>query len=175
MVCVEKLWDIGFRTLSSASLAADMALRKIWNFGKRIIVCWWPEYHGMAVDNIWDCYNTSWSLLLTSRHGGWPSREGWEGEKAKGGESHRVGKVQSSSISVHVFQFIHNIHTSYLYICTSSAWYTYISGTGGSSRFPSGLVSSSTGTVSSVQARWFCLLPEQKISIAKTHGPTGQG
>ena len=56
MACGEKLWDIGFRTLSSASLAADMALRKIWNFGKRIIVCWWPEYHGMAVDNIWDCY-----------------------------------------------------------------------------------------------------------------------
>ena len=56
MACVEKLWDIGFRTPSSASLAADMALRKIWNFDKRIIVCWWPEYHGMAVDNIWDCY-----------------------------------------------------------------------------------------------------------------------
>ena len=56
MSCVEKLWDIGFITPSSASRAADMALRKIWNFGKRIIVCWWPEYHGMAIDDIWDCY-----------------------------------------------------------------------------------------------------------------------
>ena len=157
MASVEKLWDIGFRTPSSASLAADMALRKIWNFDKRIIVCWWPEYHGMEVEYIWDCYLLRGRCCWT-RHGGWPSREGWEGEKAKGGESHRVGKVQSSSISVYVFQFIYNIHTSHLSISTSSAWYTYISGTGGSSRFPSGLVSSSTGTGSSVQARWFCHL-----------------
>ena len=70
-------------------------------------------------------------------------------------EERAIGSARCDLLQylVHVFQFIHNIHTSHLNICTSSAWYTYISGTGGSNRFPSGLVSSSTGTVSSVQAR----------------------
>ena len=130
---------------------------KLWQKNHCLLVTWVPRHGGRQYLRL---LLTSRSLLLRPRHGGWPSREGWEGEKAKGGESHRVGKVQSSTISVHVFQFIYNIHTSHLSISTSSAWYTYISGTGGSSRFPSGLVSSSTGTGSSVQARWFCHKPD---------------
>ena len=164
MACVEKLWDIGFRTPSSASLAADMALRKIWNFGKRIIVCWWPEYHGMAVDNIWDCY------LLRGRC---CSDQGMAVDPPERDERERrpreeraIGSARCDLLQCNVqrpfmyfiLHIIHITHTSHLYICTSSVWYTYISGTGGSSRFPSGLVSSSTGTGSSVQARWFCHL-----------------
>ena len=77
---------------------------------------WVPRHGGRQYLRL--LLNTSRSLLLTSRHGGWPSREGWEGEKAKGGESYRVGKVRSSSMqcstSVHVFHFTHNTHYTYL-------------------------------------------------------------
>ena len=120
-----KLWPVlkSCETLASElspvhHLQQDL---KLWQKNLCLLVTWVPRHGGRQYLRL---LLTSRSLLLTklARHGGWPSREGWEGEKAKGGESHRVGKVQSSSISVHVFQFIYDIHI----IHTPSFVYRYI-------------------------------------------------
>ena len=158
MACVEKLWDIGFRTLSSASLAArsETLAKESLSVGDLSTTAWWST----IFETVTILRGRCWPLGMAVDP---PERDERERRPR---EERAIGSARCNLLQYLFMYFsLYMIYTLYiprhLYIGTSSAWYTYISGTGGSSRFPSGLVSSSTGTVSSVQARWFCHLTRQ--------------
>ena len=102
-----KLWPVlKSREILASELSPVHHLQqdlKLWQKNLCLLVTWVTRHGGRQYLRL---LPTSRSLLLTSRHGGWPSREGWEGAKAKGGESHWVSKVRSSSISVPDLRFV---------------------------------------------------------------------